>query len=147
MAKSILRLELIWPFSLIVVGVSKSLDPLYIGIALIFAFLPWIARLIVFGRLTRFALISGPLLLFVVAGLMGTWFAYDPSLSWPMLLILLGSICLFYAVVNTSIDVWWVAKGLVITAGLVAFYFVGQYAHFDYFRSYAVGRNRCKMVE
>jgi len=132
LAESILRLELTWPFPLIAVGVAKSLDPLFVGVGLIFAFLPWVARLIVIGRLTRFALISDPLLLFTVAGLMGAAVAYDPALSWPMMLTLLGSINLFYAVVNTSVDGWWMAKGAVIGAALVAFYFVGQYGHFDY---------------
>lgn len=132
LAKSMGRLELIWPFPLIAVGLGQSLDSLAISIGLVLTVLPWGARLILTGRMTRLAVISGPLLLFVAAGLLGVGVAYDPALSWPMLLTLLGSISLFYGVVNTSVEGWWLARGVVIVAAGVAFYFVGQYAHFDY---------------
>jgi len=49
-----------------------------------------------------------------------------------MLLTLLGSLGLFFAVVNSFDSPRRLGGGLVIVAGLMAFYFVGEYAHFDY---------------
>lgn len=72
------------------------------------------------------------LILFVVSALAGVWVAYDSSLSWPIFLTLLGSIGLFLAIANSLISPRLTAQGLITLAGLVALYFVGQYAHFDY---------------
>ena len=49
-----------------------------------------------------------------------------------MLLTLLGSVGLFFAIVNTFFLSQRVAGGLVVITGLVAFYFIGQYRYFDY---------------
>lgn len=132
LADEIVAWELIWPFPLLIVGVLGILDPLMIGVAVGLALLPWLARLLVSGRLTRRAVVGGALGLLVVSALVGMWAAYDPRLSWPMLLTLLGSLSLFFAIVNTHVSPWRVANGLVILAVLMALYFVGQYAYFDY---------------
>lgn len=72
------------------------------------------------------------LVLFVASAIAGTWVAYDPALSWPILLTLLGSIGLYFAIANSIISPRLAARGLVILAGLFAIYFVSQYAHFNY---------------
>jgi len=72
------------------------------------------------------------LVLFVVSALAGVWVAYDSSLSWPIFLTLLGSMGLFFAIANSLILPRLTAPVLVTLASLVALYFVGQYAHFDY---------------
>ncbi len=128
----VIALELIWPFPLMAVGVLGISDPLVAGVAVILALMPWPARLLVFGRPTRQAFVGGGLGLLVVGALVGMWATYDPALSWPMLLTLLGSVCFFFAIVNSPRSPWPVASGLVMAAGLVALYFVGQYAHFGY---------------
>lgn len=72
------------------------------------------------------------LVLFVVSAIAGMWVAYDPALSWPILLTLLGSIGLFFAIANSIIPPRLTARGLVILASLFAIYFVSQYANFNY---------------
>jgi O-antigen ligase len=128
----IITLELVWPFPLIAVGVLRILDPLLVGIAALLALLPWVARWFIFGKLTRRAFIGSALVLLVISAFISVWVSYDPSLSWPLLLTLLGSVSLFFAIVNTKISPRQVGSGLVVAASLAAFYFVGQYGHFYY---------------
>jgi putative inorganic carbon (HCO3(-)) transporter len=131
-ADEILALELIWPFPLIGIGVLGILDPLMVGVAIVLALMPWLARLLVFGRPTRPTFVGGALGMLMLGALVGIWSAYDPALSWPMLLTLLGSVNLFFAIVNSAVSPWQVSSGLVIAASLLALYFVGQYGYFDY---------------
>jgi putative inorganic carbon (HCO3(-)) transporter len=131
-AERVVSLELIWPLPLLLIGIGGVSDPQAAGAALVLAALPWGAHWLVFGRPTRRAFVGGPLALFVASALLGMWAAYDPALSWPMLLTVLGSASLFFAVVNSPTAPWRVAEGIAVAAGLVALYFVGQYAHFDY---------------
>ena len=85
---------------------------------------------------TRLHLSQGYLLaaialtLFVAGAGVGVWVSYDPTLSWPIMLTLLVSIGLFFTIPFTPFSGW--SKGVVIAAGLLAFYFISQYAHFDY---------------
>lgn len=62
----------------------------------------------------------------------GAWIAYNPALSWPFVLVILGSAGLFLLIASALIPVQWAARFVVIAAGLVALYFVSQYAHFAY---------------
>ena len=124
--------ELFWPLPLVAVGVLGALDPLPVGVAIILALIPWGARVLVFGRPTRPTFIAGALLLFVIGAFVSTWASYDPAQSGPLLLTLLGSVSLFFAIANTAVSPRRVAGWLVIVAGLAALYFTGQYAYFDY---------------
>jgi putative inorganic carbon (HCO3(-)) transporter len=126
------KFEWIWPLPLLVAGVAGVRDPLTAGVASLLALVPWIARLFSLGRLTRRTYFGGALGLLVAGGLVGLWAAYDPALSWPALLVLLGSVSLFFALANTLAAPRRVAGGLVIVAVAVALYFAAQYAHFDY---------------
>jgi O-antigen ligase len=94
-------------------------------------------------RNNGYALLA-PLLLLLLSALISVWAAYDPLLSWPLLFALLVGVSLFFAINWPIASPKIVAKGLVITGGLAAFYFVGQYAHFDYWteqgRLAALGR-------
>jgi hypothetical protein len=127
-------LELIAPLPLLIFGVVGLLQPLGVSLALIFALLPWAVRLWTGGRLTRPAIISGPLLLWVTGAFVGLAVAYEPTLSGPAVLTLLGSIGLFFALVNLRHLSWQVSQALVIVAALMVIYFVGQYSHFHYSR-------------
>lgn len=131
-ADKVAAVELIWPFPLIMVGIWGLLEPVVAGIAVVLAVFPWLLRLVVWGRPTQPAYVTPSLFLFGLSGLVGMWAAYDPQMSWPMFFTLLGSICLFFALVNTSIHPTRLAGAVVILAGLAALYFVGQYAYFDY---------------
>jgi putative inorganic carbon (HCO3(-)) transporter len=131
-ADEILGLELVWPFPLIGIGVLGILDPLMVGVAIALALIPWLARLLVFGRPTRPTFVGSALGLLVAGALVGMWAAYDAALSWPMLLTLLGSVSLFFAIVNSATSPWQVGSGLVMVATLLALYFVAQYGYFDY---------------
>ncbi len=84
------------------------------------------------GRLSILAQGSAGLVLLVISGLIGLWVSYDPRLSWPFLLALLGSVALLLLIARAGIPPSRVAAGPVLLAGLVALYFIGQYAHFDY---------------
>lgn len=128
----VLAPELLWPVPLIVIGVLRILDPLWIGVALGLVFLPWVTRWLILGQTARPAFIGGSLALLGVSGLVGVWVSYDPGLSWPLCFTLLGSIALFFAIINTRISPWKVSRGLVLAAALLACYFIGQYGHFDY---------------
>ncbi|MFN8455389.1 MAG: O-antigen ligase family protein [Anaerolineae bacterium] len=131
-AKQILALELWWPVPLILVGVLRILEPLWVTVAIGLVLVPWVTRWLVLGRLTHPAIVGGTLALLGFSGLVGVWVSYDPNLSWPLCFTLLGSIALFFAIVNTHISSWRVSQGLVLAAFLIACYFVGQYDHFDY---------------
>lgn len=128
----ILALELLWPIPLIAVGVLQILNPLVVEIALGLALLPWAIRWLILGRLTRPVIMSGALALLGGSGLVGIWASYDPNLSWPLFFTLLGSIALFFAIINTCISPERLSRGLVMATALVACYFVGQYSHFNY---------------
>ena len=132
LAEKMTTLELFWPLPLVAAGVMKWVDPLVIGIAIALALLPWLVRLVAFGRLSRSAFIGGPMALLAASAPAALWAAYDPALSWPMVLTLLGSIGLFFAVVNTPLSPRWVSRALVLVASLGALYFVTQYGRFDY---------------
>lgn len=126
------RLELLWPLPLIGLGIFQVAEPILVALALLLAGLPWVARWLASGRLTRRAVIGGALALLAVSTLVGVWASYNPALSWPLMVTLLGSISLFFAVVNTSVSLRQVAGGLVVAAALLAFYFIGQYGYFNY---------------
>ncbi|MBE7554366.1 MAG: O-antigen ligase family protein [Anaerolineales bacterium] len=131
-ADQILALELLWPFPLIAVGVLQILEPLVVEAAIVLAVLPWAVRWLVLGRPTRQTFMGGALALLGASGLVGVWASYDPNLSWPLFLTLLGSMSLFFALINTYISPERLSSGLVMAAALVACYFVGQYNHFNY---------------
>lgn len=128
----IVFLELISPFPLIFVGLSRVLNPLVVGSVITLAVIPWVTRWFVLGRLSRPTFADGPLTLFVISAFIGTWAAYDPNLSWPMLLTLLGSVNLFFTIINAKVSLQRLSAGLVLIATLVAVYFISQFAHFHY---------------
>lgn len=132
LANKLLTLEVVWPLPLIAVGVAGIRVPTMIGLALLLAAMPWFMRLLFLRQLTRRSFVGGSLALLVVGALVGLQASYDPALGWPALLTLLGSVCLFFAIVNTTLSPRYVGVGLVIIAVVAALYFVGQYAHFDY---------------
>lgn len=131
-ADKVLTLELFYPFPLIVMGVLRILSPLLVGVGIGLVLLPWLARWVVFGRPTRPTFIGGALALLGTSGLIGVWVSYDSYLSWPLFFTLLGSIALFFAIVNAPVSYWQPGQGLIIAAAMCACYFVGQYGHFYY---------------
>jgi hypothetical protein len=131
-ADKIISAELIWPLPLVVVGVLGIVDWLIVAAAVILLLLPWVARWYVYGTPARRSFVGGALGLLVLSALISMWATYNLAVSLPMLLTLLGSVGLFFAISNTFISPRRVAAGLVIVAGLVSLYFVGQYAYFDY---------------
>lgn len=131
-ADQVSTLELLWPFPLLGIGIFKIDEPVLIVLALGLAGLPWLVRWLASGRPTHQVFIGGALALLAISAPVGVWASYDLALSWPLLLTLLGSISLFFAIANTSVLPRRIAGGLVVTAALFAFYFVGQYGYFDY---------------
>ena len=138
LAERILAWELVWPLPLLVIGILGLQVPLLVILSLVLACMPWLARWIVTGRITRPSFLGNALGLLAISAGIGVWAAYDRALSWPMLLTLLGSLSLFFAIINSDAPTRHIAGGLAVAAGLLALYFVGQYAHFGY--GEAVGR-------
>jgi hypothetical protein len=128
----IISLELFWPLPLVVVGILGILNYMIVGIALCLALLPWVARFMAFGHFTRPAFLSLPMLLLTGSGFFGVWASYQPELSWPLMLTLLGSVSLFFAIANATLPPRWLVSGVVTIATFLAVYFITQYGHFDY---------------
>jgi O-antigen ligase len=128
----ILAGELYWPLPLLALGVLGIFKPGLALPALVLALVPWPARWVAWGRPSAPAFLACPLGLLALGAGLGLVVAYDRALSWPMLLTLLGSLALFFAIVNWHGSPEHLAGGLVLAAGLAALYFVGQYSHFDY---------------
>lgn len=132
LARSVVALEMLWPWPLLATGLFGVTGPVINLMVVGLALLPWPARWLVYGRWSRTTVLSGPLWLLAFSGLLSTVVAYDPALSWPMLLTLLGSISLFFGIVNTNVAGRRIAGGLVVVAVMVALYFVGQYGYLEY---------------
>lgn len=126
------RWELLWPLPLVAVGVAGITSfPLVVG-ALTLALVPWLARILARRRPSRPPVVGGGLALLTAGALVGVGVSYDRTLSWPALLTLLGSLALFFALLNTPTPPRRVGVALMAVAALGALYFVGQYAYFDY---------------
>lgn len=131
-ANRVAALELFWPIPLIGLGLLEVKEPVWIGAALILAILPRLARWLALGQPTCPAIIGQALLLLSLSSLMSFWTSYNMTLSLPLLNTLLGSISLFFAIINTHVPPRRIAEGLVVVATLAAFYFVGQYGYFRF---------------
>jgi hypothetical protein len=132
LADRILAGELFWPLPLLALGVLGILNPVLVVPAMVVALVPWPARRFAWGRLSVQVFLARPLGLLAIGAGVGLLVSYDRALSWPMLLTVLGSLALFFAIVNSHASPQRLAGGLVLAAGLMALYFVGQYSHFDY---------------
>lgn len=86
----------------------------------------------IFRSKSKNLLVAGVLFLFVASAIVGRWVAYDPSLSWSVLLAILISLSIFWIIAGSLLSPWSISRGLVIIAGLFAFYFIFQYRHFDF---------------
>jgi putative inorganic carbon (HCO3(-)) transporter len=126
-------LELFWPIPLLFVGITGIQQPLLVGIALFLAMIPWGLRLISIKRLTQsdFFIGAGWLLLTGCAAI-SAWLSYNPGLSWPVVLTIMGATGLFYAVINSTASYWSIVKLLVGITALMALYFITQYGYFGY---------------
>lgn len=120
----------LWPLPLIVVGVLGVNNSVVIAAMLILAAFPLIMFMVKWGKRPSF--IGAPVILFVVSAFTGLFVAYDPGPGLPLVVTLVGSGLLFFAIVYANIMAERVAKGVVIFSGLVALYFVTQYAHIGY---------------
>lgn len=129
------KTSLLWPLPLIFAGILGLLHPVIIGAAVILALIPLI---FISKRSIRLTGVGVPLILFAVSAVLGLWVSYDPALSWPFVVTLMGSLILFFIVANFENSIEFGAKGLVIASTLLAIYFVSQYAHFNY--PYEMGR-------
>ncbi|MCB0207896.1 MAG: O-antigen ligase family protein [Anaerolineae bacterium] len=125
-----IQIALLMP--LLAVGLLNITHPLITALATILALGLWAERWFTSGILTKPAFLNGPLTLWIISAFMGIGMAYNPALSLPMLFVMLGSVSIFFAIINTSTSRRNVAEGLVLITSFVALYFVSQYAHFNY---------------
>ena len=108
LAQQIVNLEFVWSFPLIAVGVLKVQKPVWVGLAVFLAVLPWLVRWFILGQSLRRPFVGGALGLLAVSGLVGVWASYDPELSWPLFFTLLGSVNLFFTMSN--VDFYYLCK-------------------------------------
>jgi hypothetical protein len=66
------------------------------------AVVPWGARYFLAGWFTRRSLFDLPLVLFVFTAGLGVWAAYDRGVAWPKFWLIVGSVFLFYGLVNAE---------------------------------------------
>ncbi len=119
--------EVIWLLPLLIVGAFRLMDyPLIVGAAVLAAFIPWLAGQFVFDRPFQRTPFDGPLLLLLIAAVAGLVVSYNFMLSLPALLTLLGSLGVYYIIVNSPLSPRQCAEGSVGVAALVAAYFLGQ---------------------
>jgi len=83
----------------------------------------------------RLAALDLPLALFLLSAILGVWPAYDRSLCWNALVVLIAGFLLYGLISRLAVSRrWWraVATFIVLTSVLLSLYFVTQYAHFGY---------------
>ncbi len=124
--------ELFYPLPLIGAGLVGTTNPIFLTAACLLALLPWLVRWGIPGKPARPVVLGAPLALLALSALLSLWPSYNPTRSLPVLLTLLGSNSLFFAIVNTSVSPRLLAKVIVLAAAALALYFIGQYAHFNY---------------
>jgi tetratricopeptide (TPR) repeat protein len=69
---------------------------------LVLALPPWLARLVLTGRLSRRTPFDVPLLLFLLMAGVGVWAAYDRQAAWAKFWLVVGGGLLFYALANAE---------------------------------------------
>lgn len=90
------------------------------------------ARAVRSGRSAQHPGLYAALLLFGLSAIGGAAVSYNPLLSLPLLLTIGGSLSLFCAIAAGDIAPRHIGSALVVLAAGTAFYFVSQYAWFDY---------------
>lgn len=119
------------PLPLLIAGATGATNPPIlvpaVGLALIAP-----ARAVWAGRSAQWPGLYAALFLFGLSALAGTAISYEPRLSLPLLLTIGGSLSLFCAIAAGEISPRQTGSALVILAAGMSFYFVSQYAWFDY---------------
>jgi len=119
--------EFIWLIPLLLVGVFRFMDyPLLVEAFILAAFIPWLAGLFVFNRPFQRTPLDGPLLLLLMAAVLGLTVSYSFMLSAPAFLTLLGSLGVYYGVVNGTLTPRQGVQVVVGGATLVAAYFLAR---------------------
>jgi len=83
----------------------------------------------------KLAALDLPVALFLLSALLGLWPAYDRSLCWNTLGVLIAGFWLYVLISRMAVSRrWWriVAASTVVVSALLSLYFVTQYAHFGY---------------
>lgn len=119
------------PLPLLIAGATGAMNPFAlapaVGLALIAP-----ARAVRSGRSAQHPGLYAALLLFGLSAIAGAGISYNPQLSLPLLLTIGGSLSLFCAIAAGDISPRHIGSALVVPAAGTAFYFVSQYAWFDY---------------
>ena len=120
---------ILWPLPLIAVSILGTLNPILITVTVLLSLIPLLKIL---KSPKKTTIVGAPLSVFTFSTFIGLWAAYDPALSLPLVLTVFGSLILFFSMVYANQSAVIVAKSLVLMAGLIAIYFVSQYAHLHY---------------
>jgi O-antigen ligase len=100
------------------------------------ALAPWLARLLLVGRLTRRTPFDAPLALFVVTAGLAVWAAFDKEVAWHKFWLVVGAVFIFYALVNAQSLLPWERRSplrrsgdprawlLALLGGIVSLYFL-----------------------
>ncbi len=91
------------------------------------ALIPWAARFVLVGRLTRRTPFDLLLLFFLVTAGIAVWASYGREAAWPKFWLIVGGVLLFYALVNAE-SIGGVRIGLLAFFGAgVALYFLATH--------------------
>jgi putative inorganic carbon (HCO3(-)) transporter len=125
---SIWVFEFLWVLAALLLFLAGPKQTIWAAAGLALLAISFLQRWVVTGRTSRSTVFDVPWILLLVGAIVSLWVSYDVSLSWPILLILTGSIALYYAVANSPRQV--VLARVALLVGLAtAVYFLTQYQY------------------
>jgi len=126
--ESLRILEPLWVLAAMFLFLAGPKQGIWIVAGLALLALSFLQRWAVTGRASRPTVFAVSWMLLLVGAIFSLWASYDVSLSLPVLLVLTGSIALYYAVVNAP-KPRALAQAVVLVGLAVAVYFLTQYQY------------------
>lgn len=126
--ESLWILEPLWVLAAMLLFLARPKQSIWVAAGLALLALSFLQRWVVTGRASRPTVFAVSWMFLLAGAIVSLWASYDVSLSLPVLLVLIGSIALYYAVVNAPKPR--VLAQAALLAGLaVAVYFLTQYQY------------------
>jgi len=126
--ESLRILEPLWVLAAMLLFLAGPKRGVWIAVGLALLALSFLQRWIVTGRLSRPTVFAVSWMLLLAGAIVSLWASYDVSLSLPVLLTLIGSIALYYVVVNAPRPRM-LAQAALLAGLAVAVYFLTQYQY------------------
>jgi O-antigen ligase len=126
--ESLRILEPLWVLAAMLLFLAGPKRGVWIAVGLALLALSFLQRWIVMGHLSRPTVFAVSWMLLLAGAIVSLWASYDVSLSLPVLLTLIGSIALYYVVVNAPRPRM-LAQAALLAGLAVAVYFLTQYQY------------------